>query len=153
MATNYQLPISVSQWVMGFRHQLSIWKYWQQSYSLILVSYDCKILFPFHFLFNQVDNCLQFIPNSDNNIIEYIWASERTEYKHLYHCAYDLNSGSSTSQPLTIGEWTVSSSSPVSVIIGHVKVQSCPLICVWNKPISFECSWLSNDQPIRIWLS
>ena len=153
MATNYQLPISVSQWVMGFRHQLSIWKYWQQSYSLILVSYDCKILFPLHFLFNQVDNCLQFISNSDNNIIEYIWASERTEYKHLYHCAYDLNSGSSTSQPLTIGEWTVSSSSPVSVIIGHVKVQSCPLICVWNKPISFKCSWLSNDQQIRIWLS
>ena len=37
--------------------------------------------------------------------------------------------------------------------IGHVNVQSCPLIVFQYQLISLLCSWLSVEQPIRFWPS
>ncbi|KAF6023356.1 DPP8 [Bugula neritina] len=57
----------------------------------------------------NVNNCLQFLETESETNLQYIWASERTGYRHLYLCNNDLtNLTHATVVPLTIGEWQVS---------------------------------------------
>ncbi|XP_067941458.1 dipeptidyl peptidase 9-like [Watersipora subatra] len=64
----------------------------------------------------NVNDCLTFIPSESKRTVRYIWASERTGYRHLYHFTVDLQKPTQAKiKPLTHGEWPIDCFQQVSV--------------------------------------